>query len=254
MKKRDIFIVTALTLVITFMDISGLPAVALFQIRFADVNPVYISLMMNFCLITLLGFLTLRIFCPDWELGLHLQGIWEGLKRYAPAGMAAGLLSGAAFWIGLRPFDYEHTVWKVLIEGILYYIGVGFVEELYVRGLFLNVVEKIAYKRGNKTNIAIAVSSVVFGLGHIPGMLGMGALVITFKLISTIGMGLYFGVIYKKTGNLWIPILLHAFIDVCALPYCFTTFSGYKLVSLVGLLVIYVSLGVYSIGLMKAKK
>ena len=69
-----------------------------------------------------------------------------------------------------------------------------------VKGLFLNIVEALADKRDNKIEIAIIVSSVVFGLGHIPGMLGMGIGVIIFKVISTIGMGFYFGTIYKKTG------------------------------------------------------
>ena len=77
------------------------------------------------------------------------------------------------------------------------------------------------------------VSSVVFGLGHIPGMIGMGVGVITFKLISTIGMGFYFGMIYKKTKNLWVPIIMHAIIDICALPYCFTVNMRYETISLI---------------------
>ena len=64
--------------------------------------------------------------------------------------------------------------------------------------MFLNIVEAFADKKDNKIEIAIIVSSVVFGLGHIPGMLGMGIGVIIFKVISTIGMGFYFGTIYKK--------------------------------------------------------
>lgn len=81
----------------------------------------------------------------------------------------------------------------------------------------------------------------------------MGSMVILFKLISTIGMGIYFGAIYKRTNNLWVPILMHAFIDICALPYCFTTFTGYKTISLVLLGFIYMGLGVYGLLLMKKK-
>lgn len=40
---------------------------------------------------------------------------------------------------------------------------------------------------------------------------------------------------------------------ICALPYCFTTFSGYKTISLIGLVIIYTLLGAYSIILMKQK-
>lgn len=129
----------------------------------------------------------------------------------------------------------------------MYYIGVGIVEEFYVRGLFLNLIETFAGKKENKTELAIIISSVVFGLGHIPGMLGMGIGVIIFKVISTTGMGFYFGTIYKKTGNLWVPIIMHTFIDICALPYCFTQNMRYETVSLILLVITYTALTIYCI-------
>lgn len=83
---------------------------------------------------------------------------------------------------------------------VTYDFGFSVSELRDVRGVFLNIVDAFADKKDNKIEIAIIVSSVVFGLGHIPGMLGMGIGVIIFKVISTIGMGFYFGTIYKKTG------------------------------------------------------
>lgn len=253
MKKKEMITVILLTLAITFMDITGIPCILLFHISAWDVDPFIFSLMINFALIALLAVVTLRYLCPNWKLGLCVEGIKNGLKKYALAGIIAGVLSCAAFCIGLYPFDYQPTFWKVLFEGILYYIGVGFIEEFYVRGLFQNLLEKICEKRANKEQIAIIVASVVFGLGHIPGLLGMGMVVILFKVISTIGMGLYFGVIYQKTRNLWIPAIMHSFIDICALPYCFTTYRGYPDITLYLLLAIYVVLGIYSLQLMKKK-
>ena len=64
-------------------------------------------------------------------------------------------------------------------------------------------------------------------------------------------MGIYFGAIYKKTNNLWIPIILHFIIDVCALPYCFTTIQGYSNISLYIILPTYIVLGIYSLYIMK---
>lgn len=254
MNKNQITVMTILTLVLAFMDISGLPAVLFVNCRLSDVTPYIISLLANFLIIGFFAWLVLKISGKDWPLGLHTSELVDGLKKYAFAGVVAGILSCIVFIVGLAPFDYNPSVWKILIEGILYYFGVAIVEELYVRGLFLNIVDKIAYKNERHTAIAIWVSSVVFGLGHIPGMIGMEPLVILFKIISTIGMGLYFGAIYKRTNNLWMPIILHGFIDICALPYCFTTFSGYKTISLIGLVIIYTLLGIYSIVLMKPKK
>lgn len=242
---------TILTVILAFMDITGLPAIWFVNCRLSDVTPYIISLMVNFLIIGCFAWLYLNVFGKGWKLGLDSSNVATGLKKYAFAGVAAGILSCIAFIIGLVPFDYKPSIWKILMEGILYYFGVAFIEELYVRGLFLNIVDKLAYKHKHHTKIAIWVSSVVFGLGHIPGMLGMEPPVLLFKVISTIGMGLYFGVIYVKTNNLWIPIILHCFIDICALPYCFTTFSGYKTISLIGLVIIYTLLGIYSIVLMK---
>lgn len=244
---------TLLTLMITFMDISGLPAVLFVNVSFYDVTPYIFCLFINFILIGLLAGLAMKIFGKDWPLGLRIREVGNGLKKYAIPGLLAGVASFFAFYVGLKPFDYQPTMWKIIIEGILYYLGVAMVEELYVRGLFLNIIDKIAYKKKNHAELAIWISSIVFGLGHIPGMLGLGGMVILFKLISTIGMGLYFGTIYKKTNNLWVPIILHAIIDICALPYCFTTFSGYKKRSLFWLLLIFFALGIYSVYIMKKK-
>ena len=254
MNKKQITVMTILTLILAFMDISGLPAVLFINCHLSDVTPYIISLMANFLIMGFGAWIVLRIFGKDWHLGLNTSGMLTGLKKYALAGVLAGVFSCVVFVIGLAPFDYKPSVWKILIEGILYYFGVAFIEELYVRGLFLNIVDRLAHKKEHHAVIAIWVSSIVFGLGHVPGMVGMEPLVIIFKVISTIGMGLYFGTIYKKTNNLWVPIILHGFIDICALPYCFTTFSGYKTISLIGLVIIYTLLGIYSIALMKMKK
>ena len=244
MSKKDRIVLTCLCVLIAFMDISGLPF-GLIRVEAADIDSYIIPLMINFCLIGIISFLVLRIARVNFKLGFTKKGLKDGLKKYAPAGIIAAALSFTAFFVGLYPFDYSPSVWKILVEGVLYYIGVGIVEEFYVRGLFLNIIEDFARKNKNKALIAIIVSSSVFGLGHIPGMLGMGAGVIVFKLISTIGMGLYFGTIYKKSGNLWLPIIMHTLIDVGALPYCFTRDMRYENISLVILHITYTALSVY---------
>jgi len=210
--------------------------------------------MVNFIFIGLIAFITFRFLCPKWELGLKCIGLVDGLKKYSIPGVIVGIISLIGFYIGLKPFDYSPTIWKVLIEGIIYYIGVAIVEELYVRGLLLNLIEKLCDKNKNKTIIAIVISSLIFGLGHIFGTLGQPILVIISKVVWTLAMGLYFGAIYKKTNNLWIPIILHFFINVCALPYCFKTIATYPDVTLYIILPAYLLLGVYSIFLIRRAK
>lgn len=254
MRKKELIIISILTILLAFMDISGLPSALFLNIKISDITPFYWTLMLNFIIIGAIAFLTLKHLCPDWKLGFNKNGLKNGFKKYGSVGIVVGVISGIAFYIGLKPFNSHPTIWKVLIEGIIYYIGVAIVEELYVRGLLLNLIEKLCCKRKNNTIIAIILSSVIFGLGHIFGVLGQPLLIIITKVIWTIAMGMYFGTIYKKTNNLWLPIILHFIIDVCALPYCFTSITTYPNISLYIILPTYILLGIYSLYIMREKR
>ncbi len=254
MKKKELIIIGILTLLLAFMDISGLPSSLFINIEILDITPFYWALMFNFIIIGVITFFTLKYLCPNWKLGLNKNELKSGLKKYGIAGIIVAIISGIAFYIGLKPFNYSPTIWEVLIEGIIYYIGVAIVEELYVRGLLLNLIEKLCYKNKNNTIIAIIISSVIFGLGHIFGALGQPILIIITKVVFTIAMGLYFGTIYKKTNNLWLPIIIHFIIDVCALPYCFTSITTYPSISLYIILPTYILLGIYSCYIMKKER
>ena len=106
-------------------------------------------------------------------------------------------------------------------------------------------------KNKNNTMIAVILSSVVFGFGHIFGVLNQPLLVIVSKIVWTIGMGIFFGMVYKKTNNLWVPIIIHFFINVCALPYCFSNINGYADLTLYIIVPAYIILGIYSLIEMK---
>ena len=252
--RKELIVVGILTVLLAFMDVSGLPCSLFMKIEVLDIEPIYWALMLNFVLMGIIAFFTLKYLCPNWEPGLRKKPLWADLKKYGIVGVAVGIISGIAFFIGLRPFDYRPTFWKVLIEGIIYYFGVALIEELYIRGLLLNFIEKLFVTRKNKTVIAIVSSSVIFGAGHIFGVLGQPILVIVAKVVWTVAMGLYFGVIYKKTENLWLPIILHFIIDICALPYCFTTMRGYSDISLYIIVPTYILLGIYSLYALKSKR
>ena len=253
LKRKELIIISVLTIVLAFMDISGLPSALFVNINILDINPIYFTLMINFIFIGIIAFLTLKYLCPNWKLGFNKNELISSLRKYGIVGIVVGLITGIAFYIGLK-FDAKPSIWKVLIEGIIYYIGVAIIEELYVRGLLLNLIEKVCHKSKNSTLIGIILSSVVFGLGHIFGVLGEPILIIITKVVWTIAMGMYFGAIYKKTNNLWIPIILHFIINICALPYCFTTNTSYPMISLYIILPTYLLLGIYSMYIMKMNK
>ena len=246
MKKRELIYIAVLTLVIAFMDITGIPSAFFFNIQIADIEPFYFTLMINFLIIGTIAFLFLRILCPNWKLGFTKKGLIDGFKKYGIIGVIVALVGFIAFYVGLSPFDRQPSIAKVLVEGVIYYVGVAMIEELYVRGLLLNLIEKMVSRSKNSILIAVILSSVVFGVGHIFGVLNQSLLVIVSKVVWTVGMGMFFGMIYKKTSNLWVPIIIHFLINVCALPYCFSSISGYADLTLYIVVPIYIILGIYS--------
>lgn len=245
--KRELRIALILTLVLSFMDLSGLPSALFINISVADVEPFYFTLMINFILIGIVAYAVLKKFCPHWKLGIHTEGLKDGLMKYGLAGFITLVITLISFCIGLRPFDQHPSIWKVLIEGFIYYIGVGIIEELYVRGLLLNGLEKLLGARKNATFWAIMIASLIFGLGHIFGTLGSPLIVIISKVVWTVALGIYYGAVYKRTGNLCIVMILHIVMDFCAVPYCFSTQSTYPFVSLYIILPTYILLGIYGI-------
>lgn len=57
----------------------------------------------------------------------------------------------------------------------------------------LNLIEKMLAKSKNSTLIAVMLSAVIFGVGHIFGVLNKSLPVIVSKVVWTIGMGIFFG-------------------------------------------------------------
>lgn len=142
MKKRSTTIVAViLTLIMTFMEMTALPSALFCNIKIKDINPIYFTLMLNFLLAFAICWICKKVFIKDWKFCLQFKGVLSGLKKYGlPAVIATGLVT-IAFCIGLTPFDNKPTVWRVLIEGVVYYIGVGIMEELYLRGLLQNIIK-----------------------------------------------------------------------------------------------------------------
>lgn len=246
MNKKELVYIAVLTLIIAFMDITGMPSVLFVHIQVADIEPFYFTLMTNFLLIGIIAFLFLRILCPAWNLGFTKIELTDEFKKYGIIGVAVAIVGFIAFYVGLSPFDRQPSIEKVLMEGVIYYVGVAIIEELYLRGLLLNLMEKVFAKRKNSTLIAVVLSAVVFGVGHIFGVLNQSLLVIVSKVVWTVGMGIFFGMVYKKTSNLWLPIIIHFLINVCALPYCFSSINGYADLTLYIIIPTYVILGIYS--------
>lgn len=249
--KKENVIVVILTLVMTFMEMTALPAALFCDIKIADINPVYFALMLNFLFAFAICWLCKKFFIKDWHFGLQFKGIISGLRKFGLPAVIATILVAIAFCIGLTPFDNTPTVWRVIVEGVVYYIGVGIMEELYLRGLLQNIIEKWFGKRKNATLYAILIASTLFGLGHIFGALGQPLVVIIAKTVWAAALGVYFGAVYVTSKNLWVPIILHLIINLCGIPFCFSTSTQYPIIALITSLVSYVSLAIYGVYILK---
>lgn len=249
--KRETAIAVILTLIMTFMEMSALPAALFCNIKIKDINPIYFTLMVNFLLAFAICWLCKKLFIRDWYFGLQLKGILTGLRKYGLPAVIATLLVATAFCIGLTPFDNKPTIWRVIVEGVVYYIGVGIMEELYLRGLLQNIIEKCFGKRKNATLYAILIASVLFGLGHIFGALGQPIVTIIAKAVWATALGVYFGAVYVVSKNLWVPIILHLIINLCGIPFCFSTSNQYPTIALITCLVSYILLAIYGVYILR---
>lgn len=60
---------------------------------------------------------------------------------------------------------------------------------------------------------AVILSSVIFGLIHYFNLLGQEFSMTTVQVLSAFSIGMFFCVVYLYTGQLWITMLMHFFID-----------------------------------------
>lgn len=124
-------------------------------------------------------------FIPMWILATC--NLWDGISlSYHGAAMAIATLS---------------------------MILVGFVEEMLFRGFLFR-----GMLREGKTAVAIVVSALTFGMGHIVNLFAGQASFETFvQIFFAVAWGFLFTMVAYKGGSLLPCILAHAMIDVFAL-------------------------------------
>jgi len=252
--KKSLTTALVLTVIMAFMELTGLPAALLPDINIADINPIYFTLMTNFLFAFFLCWLWRNFVNSSWHFGLELNGICGGLKKYGLPAAAATAAVTVTLITELWPLNNTPSALRVIIEGIVYYIGVGIIEELYLRGLLQNIIEKLLKSNRNAALYAVLCTSVLFGAGHAFGAMHLPVRIIMCKILWAAALGVYFGAVYCKTRNLWVPIILHTFIDFCGIPFCFTLESEYPPLAFIASLIVYLMLGIYGIVILKKNR
>ena len=116
------------------------------------------------------------------------------------------VLSTGNLWggVGLR-YDAVTTVMAVLS-----FLLVGVVEEIVFRGFLFN-----GMRRTGSLTVAVVVSAITFGMGHIVNLLtGHATMETLVQVLFAVAWGFLFTFAYLKGGSLLPCIAIHGLIDV----------------------------------------
>jgi len=94
-------------------------------------------------------------------------------------------------------------------------VGTGLFEEVLFRGLVLKL---LLIKMGDSKKgliKACVISSVVFAMVHLSNIIAYGdVLPFVSQIVVAIATGLFFAALFLRTRTLWIPILMHALLNL----------------------------------------
>ena len=113
-------------------------------------------------------------------------------------------LATGNLWSGLQ----VHLAFALVTMGLI-----GFIEEVLFRGFLFRAL----LKRDGPV-LAISISSVTFGLGHIVNLLsGQTSLDTFIQIAFAVAWGFILTMVYYKSGSLIPCILVHSLVDMAAL-------------------------------------
>ena len=111
------------------------------------------------------------------------------------------LIVSVNLWSGVH---IDHTPAQILFH-ILTMLNIGFLEEMIFRGYLFQMMAK------DNVRVAILVSSVTFGIGHVVNLLNGAELVPTLlQICYATAVGYLFVIIFYKSGTLLPCILTHS--------------------------------------------
>ena len=119
------------------------------------------------------------------------------------------ILATGNLWFGFAPAYQGMTLVKAVLSMIL----VGYVEEMIFRGfLFQTMLIK------NKASMAITVSALTFGIGHIANLFaGQAGPDTALQIVFAVCWGFMLTMAFYRSGSLIPCIIAHAMIDVFSL-------------------------------------
>lgn len=131
---------------------------------------------------------------------------WRGRARDYLFFLPVLVLMTGNLWGGVG-MAYEGTA---QLFAVLSMLLVGLIEELIFRGLLFR-----ALLRRDVPPVAITISAVTFGIGHIVNLLaGQGGLESLIQIIFAVAWGFLFTLLFYYSGSLLVCIFVHGMVDV----------------------------------------
>ena len=121
--------------------------------------------------------------------------------------LAFFFLAPASFMFAAQRFTSMDTLTAAVVWGLVFSIANGFMEELWLRGVFLKRFEPIL-----GVNASVWLTSISFALMH--GMAFYFApAVLPFFTVNTLALGLGCGNLMMKSDSIWGAVIIHAASD-----------------------------------------
>jgi len=194
-----------ITTITAGLYIFGIPF-SLIKYKIANENVFY---MVNMIFASVFCFFMIKLFYKDWIFGISFRNFTRGLFRYGfPLLIGSLIILISSYWL-FKPLNKIPEKGMILVWVIIYYLILAILEELFVRGVFLNTLLRVFDNNKYKILLAIIISSTVFGIGHLPGMLNQSIKIISMRIIAVICLGIFFASVYIISGNLLSIIVLH---------------------------------------------
>jgi len=121
--------------------------------------------------------------------------------------VGANLVTAAILLAGSRNTDLA-VISQTLLWGGVFALANGFLEELWLRGLFLDRMAPFVGGAGSVVVTAILFASMHTGAVYVP------AAGVPFFVLNTLTLGLGLGWLMRRSGSLWGAVVIHAAADL----------------------------------------
>ena len=158
------------------------------------------------------------VFIFGFSSAFKKGSFFRGLICFLPFVVFQMLVLAIFFSENLGDPEANWNPWYMMVYGVFSIVGVGVREECIYRATIQNILAK---KHANSVKgiwITVIIGAIIFGLTHVTNIFfGMDPLAVLAQVVSVIFVGLLFGAVYLRSGNIWVLILIHTLTDVASL-------------------------------------